>query len=103
MSSQQTLNQLERAYFVRKAGGADPKRPLNDLKREYFISQVGSTSPHESLENLRDKWLRKIIDDAGATPVGEDADLWTQAVIAIGETPTQFKNQNKRIFFEIAP
>lgn len=103
MSSQTRLNQLEREYFIRKLGGTIlPQRPMNDIKREYFISQIAVTSPSESTITLERKWLRDLITTGGGTPSSTENELWSEAVLVEGGTPTKFPNQNKRIFYEIA-
>lgn len=98
MGSQKPLNQLAREYFIRKLGGAEPTERLTSIQKKYFISQVGATSPNESLDSLEKRWLRDLVGGSSS----EETELWAEAVLAEGGTPTKFVNQNKRIFFEIA-
>lgn len=95
------LTQVERAYFVRKAGGAAPTKPLNQIKREYFIAQTGAAPTYIKTSELELRWLRKIITDALHTIQEDDSEagLWQQAVITLGLTPSQFINDNKITFY----
>lgn len=93
------LSEVERAYFVRKVSGAPASEPFNNIRRRYIGSQV-SIGPQEKIESIENKWLLKIITDGGDTPSGNDnGTLWREAVVAIGETPSRYVNDNKIIFY----
>lgn len=101
------LQQLERNYFVRKAGGAEPREPLNNIKRRYFYTfltgqPMSARTPLGELEAL---WLTKVVADSGAT-VTDSVNyevLWKQAVMTLSKVPSKFVNDNKIIFFQNAP
>jgi hypothetical protein len=91
-----SLSELERNYFVQKAGGAVRSETINNIKRRYWLG-VFSGDRNTGMSDLENQWLRKIITDNSGTPVGEyTSDLFVQAVAALGGTPTKFMNENKR-------
>src|SRR4051812_22021289 len=97
------LREVERAYFVRKAGGAVPTEPLNNIKRRYMAGVVGAgVTPQTQLEQLEKLWLVKTIGGA-ATNFNSIEELWRQAVIAISKTPVPQNSQNKITFYVNAP
>jgi len=97
------LTQLERAYFVRKAGAALPTEPLNNIKRRVMAAAIGSgvnaRTPMNQLEKL---WLLDVIGGA-ARNFNSIEELWRQAVISIGQTPTAQLHGNKMKFYRSAP
>lgn len=97
------LKELERAYFVRKSGGAEPTTPFNQIKRDYIADFIGGLDRITKMEEVETLWLRKIADDDGQTPETYTADLWKQAVVSIGETPSENLNDNKIKFYLNAP
>jgi hypothetical protein len=90
-----TLTEAERSYFIKKLGGIQPaSKPLNQLKIEFYRSQTGATS--KNLQLLERLWLLSV--------VGESSDinfsnLWKEAVVKIGQTPTNFINQNRLTYY----
>jgi hypothetical protein len=97
------LKELERAYFVRKSGGAVPTKPFNQIKRDYIAGFVGGIGRATKVDMLETLWLRKIADTAGYTPAENLGDLWKQALLSIGATPTNNYNDNKIKFYSTAP
>lgn len=93
------LKEVERAYFVRKAGGAEPTEPFNQVKRRYIAEFVGGLTPATKMDEAEILFLRKIADDDGQTPAEYIGDLWKQAVIAAGGTPSDHMNENKIYFY----
>lgn len=95
------LSEVERAYYVRKAGGAEPTKPLNQIKREYWASVIGAGSANSPFSELENQWKMKVLATAGITPSNpnSEADLWRQLVVSIGQTPTLRINENKMIFY----
>ena len=93
------LTQAERAYFVRKAGGAVPTEPLNNIKRRYMSGVVGagvnSRTPIKQLEKL---WLLAVIGGA-AQNFNSIEELWRQATMAAGQVPTNNLEGNKLKFY----
>jgi len=97
------LTELERAYFVRKSGGAAPTKPFNQIKREYIAGFISGLEPSVRMPEAEIRWLRKIADDDGQTPAKYVNDLWKQALISIGETPSDQLSDNKIKFYLNAP
>lgn len=97
------LTALERAYFVRKAGGAVPTERLNNIKRRYMAGVIGAgVTPQMRLEELEKRWLLSVIGGA-ARNWNSIEELWRQAVMAIGQVPTPQLSGNKIKFFQNAP
>lgn len=93
------LSDIERQYFVSKAGGASPQEPLGQLKRRYFSDFVNGNG-NESFSELESAWQNKVITDNGGTPNSAySADLWKQMLIAIGIAPKNTVSENKRLFY----
>lgn len=93
------LTEVERAYFVRKAGGAIPTEPLNNIKRRYMASVVGAgVTPQMPLHQLEKLWLVKVIGGA-ARDFKSIEELWRQAVLSISKTPKTSLNDNKITFY----
>jgi hypothetical protein len=99
--SKKKLSELEREYFVRKAGGAAPTKPLNQIKREYFIAQTGAAPAEVTLHELELRWLRKVIADGGGTVVSgsSESHLWKLAVTTLSLVPSREINDNKTMFY----
>ncbi len=93
------LTEVERAYFVRKAGGAEPTVPFNQVKRAYIAGFIGGLDPSIKIDQAEIQWLQKIAIDDGEIPAKYIGDLWKQAVIAAGEVPTAHLNDNKIKFY----
>lgn len=95
------LHEVERAYFVRKVGGAEPTKPLNQIKREYFIAQTGAAPTHVTLPELERRWLISVINAGGGTVVDRTSDghLWKLAVTTLSLTPSEYLNDNKITFY----
>ena len=95
------LNQKEREWVSVKATGVTAQTPLNQIKRKYYISYLGGTiPPTATLADLEARWLNKYIRTLGGTPSSQDIPtLWKEAVVAIGQTPSKFLNDNKIIFY----
>lgn len=97
------LSSVERAYFVRKAGGAAVNEPLNNLKRRYMYGVVGAgVNAQTPLHQLEKAWLVKVIGGA-ARDYNSIEELWRQAVIAVGGTASRSLQQNKMTFYVTAP
>ena len=97
------VKELERAYFVRKAGGAEPTKPFNQIKRDYIVDFIGGIGKSTGMGEIESLWLKKIVDDDGQTPATYPSELWKQAVLSVGEVPTENLNDNKIKFFISAP
>lgn len=100
------LSQIERAYFVQKAGGANAGEPLNNIKRRYISGFLGGgTDARTPLNELEKKWLLKILSDAGISGINFQSieELWRLAVISISQTPSKYLNNNKITFYINAP
>ena len=94
--ARKSLAELERRYFVKKAGGAETNEPLNNIKRRYWLGLIGGDR-NTGFGNLEDDWLRKIINDNGGTPASDyTADLYVEAVAALSGSPTKYINENKK-------
>jgi len=94
------INEIERAYFIRKLGGTNlPSKPFNQIKREYIAAFVGGASGKISMSELETLWLRKIAADFGYTPEESTPGLWKQAVMSIAQVPSRFVEENRMIFF----
>lgn len=97
------LTQAERAYFVRKAGGAVPTESLNNIKRRYMMSVVGAgVNARTPLPQLEKLWLLAVIGGA-ARNFNSTSELWRQAVMAIGQVPVTPEHGNKLKFYLNAP
>lgn len=93
------LTEVERAYFVRKAGGAEPREPLNNIKRRYISGVIGAgVNAQTPLHQLEKLWLLSVIGGA-ARNFNSIEELWRQAVISLGLTPSKFLNDNKITFY----
>lgn len=90
------ISQREREYFVSKVGGAEPTEPLNNVKMRYF----GSLDlPGRTVVEKEKAWLRKIIRDAGETPVSiNQAELWFEAASAVGTVNRTLSNNKLQVF-----
>ncbi len=69
------LTEVERAYFVRKAGGAEPTVPFNQVKRAYIAGFIGGLDPSIKIDQAEIQWLQKIAIDDGEIPakyIGEN-------------------------------
>lgn len=99
------VNAVERAYFVRKAGGAAPNVPFNNIKRAYINGFIGGGNARTSIKELEKRFLMKIISDAGGTVSNARSveNLYRQAVSAIGKIPAKNVNDNRIIFYRNAP
>lgn len=102
------LSQLEREYFVKKVGAALPTESLNSIKRRYFVSFLTGdfpVDPDTSIIELESNWLTKVVTTGGATITDDEdyAALWKIAVAQLEITPSNYLNQNKRLFFASAP
>lgn len=97
------VKELERAYFVRKSGGATPTTPFNQIKRDYIAGFLGGLDRATKMPEVETLWLRKVAADDGQTPAKYIGDLWKQAVISVGATPLADLNENKIRFYLNAP
>jgi hypothetical protein len=95
------LNQLERDWYARHLTGVTPQTPIGQIKRRYWISQVGASGSNRGFDDLETAWLNKVVSDGGGDP-DTTSDLWMEAVISLGKTPSKYLNQNKIIFFQNA-
>ncbi len=99
------LSQIERAYFVQKVGGAEPREPLNNIKRRYMSGFIGAgVSARTPLQQLEKLWLAKILANAGITTMNFNSveNLWKLVVISISQTPSNYLNDNKIKFYSNA-
>lgn len=97
------VNELERAYFTRKSGGASPLVPFNQVKRDYIAGFLGNLGKSTKMPEAERLWLTKLVAAAGQTPAQDIGDLWKQAVIAVGVAPVKQQNENKIRFYLNAP
>lgn len=97
------LKELERAYFTRVAGGAEATKPFNQIKRDYIVNFIGGIGKATRMGEIETLWLKKIAADDGQTPATYPSELWKQAVLSVGEVPTDNLNDNKIKFFVSAP
>jgi hypothetical protein len=73
----------------------------------YYLRLIISLGQKGSLElEVRQMMLsaeekaKKIIIDAGDTPSGDNfADLWKEALVAVGLTPKQSIDENRKLFY----
>jgi hypothetical protein len=99
------LSQSERAYYVRKLGGAHlHTESLNNIKRAYwenFLSKKSNTP----LGELELQWILKVLENAAIVPARQGwlSDLWKQMVVSVSGIPAKNIKQNKLTFFLLAP
>lgn len=99
------LQEVERAYFVRKLGGTqEATRRLSEIKREYMSKTIGGAPPTMPMDQLETLWLISVInsddDPVDQVPVSDRlSDLWRQAVISVAKVPATTINENKIIFY----
>lgn len=92
----QRLSELERSWF-NSVHGVTSTTPLSQVRREFFKS-IGITGFSDG--ELEDNFLKRVISDFGATSTSNyNADLWREAVSAIGATPVRTKTGNQAIFY----
>jgi hypothetical protein len=97
-----TLTQVERNYFVRKAGGATPTERLTSVKRRYIAGFLGGgTNAQTSLAQMEKLWLMKVLADATITVTDKNSieELWRLSVVSISKSPSKFLNDNKITFY----
>lgn len=97
------VQELERAYFVRKSGGATPSVPFNQIKRDYIAGFIGGVGRSVKMPEMEILWLKKVADDDGQTPSDYLGELWKQAVISVGVVPVTSQAENKIRFYLNAP
>ena len=97
------LDQLAREFIGRKIAGESSQMTLAQMKRQYYVEYLGTSSKVETIPELELRWLRKFIADNGGTPAGDYADLWKQAVIEINQTPKIRTTENMQLFYLFAP
>lgn len=91
-----SLSELERRYFVKKAGGADRDETINSIKKRYWFS-LFTGDRNTGFNDLEKDWLRKIINDNAGTPSSNYASsLWIEAVAALSGDPAKQVNENKK-------
>lgn len=91
------LSDIERQYYARKVTGATPQTPFGQLKKEFLASQVGEG---RYWPNQMRNWLRKLVNDNGGTPRGNNtSDLLKQALAALGIAQSTSINENMRNLF----
>ena len=96
------LSELERTWFQQKLTGANARTPLGELKKLYYLSVVGSGySGTSTLRELEIAWIKVRIVDAGGTPTATkyESTLWRELIAALGQTPSRFTEENKKLFF----
>jgi len=91
----QSLEELEYSWFAQRVGSSSSAISINELKRIYFQAQLSGATG--SLRDLEVQWLRKYISDAGGTP--SSTNLWREAVVASGGTPSNRLTENQRKFY----
>ena len=97
----ESLSELERNYFTSKAGGAERSESINNIKRRYWLS-LFSGDRNTGMGDLENEWLRKIItDNSGTIASSYTADLYIEAVAALGGAPTKFINDNKKQVYRL--
>lgn len=97
------LDQLAREFIGRKIAGESSQMTLAQMKRQYYVEYLGTSGKSETVPELELRWLRKYITDNGGTATGEYADLWKRAVLAAGQTPKSRTTENMQIFYLFAP
>lgn len=91
-----SLSELERRYFVSKVGGSTTDEPLSNIKRRYWLGLLGGDK-NTGFNDLEKNWLKKIINDNGATPSSNYlSTLYIEAVSSLGGKPTKYINENKK-------
>lgn len=95
------LSEVERNWFVKKLGGANPTDSLNDVKRRYYISVIGGASANvRYLDDLEKQWVRSVIVVNGATPSGKFlGDLWKQLNASAGVRVSRNLDENKLNYY----
>lgn len=95
------LRQVERDWLLKKTTGFTAQTPIGQLRRVYWSTYLGGDNSKIGPEDLEVMWLRKYITDKGGTPTptAYNTDLWKQVVAIIGQTPTNFLNDNKILFY----
>ena len=88
-----TIQQLEKEFFQTAAGAGGY---LSDLQRKVIARDTTLDT------NDIKAFLRQFITDNGGSVenVRYESELWKRAVSATGQTPTNYINQNKRLFYQ---
>ena len=96
------LGQLERTWYASRVGGVTAQTPFNQIKRNYWNQRVYDTNNRTGITELERRWLAQVITrESGSSPVDDSSEstLWREVVAALGLTPSQFINDNKKKFF----
>lgn len=99
------IDQIEREWFAQRYPGATALTPLPQMQRYFYTKELGGSTPQTPLMQLERDWLRKFISNYGVTPPSTryTSELWTYAVIAIGQSPTPYIRDNKRKVYSVLP
>lgn len=99
------LDQLERQWFAERYPGATAQTPLAHMQRYFYIKELGGSSAQRPLNELEREWLRRFCANYGLTvPSGKYAsELWTYAAAAIGQAPSKYVRENKRLVYSVLP
>jgi hypothetical protein len=106
-------SQAEREFYYRRLGGSNPQQTLQQLERSFYINYLeshGKTVPHfMPIRSLFTMWAKQYISDAGHTPppgpINYPAQLWRQLVVCLnlGLFVSKNQNDNKNTFYLNAP
>ena len=96
------LTEIERQYFVAQLSTTNPNTPFNHVRREHMMALVGSSvGPSVPFHQLEKRWLQQVINDNGGTISNFNSleNLWRDVVLAIGQVPSNYLNDNKITFY----
>lgn len=94
------LTQIQREFLTARVTGT-AQTSIPEMLPVYYAKYLSITTlPNIGLIDLENQWLRKIITDHAGTPQSKyNADLWKQAVSALGKVPSKYLPENKRIIY----
>lgn len=95
-----TNSEIERAFYVREVGGADPQEPLANIKRRYY-STLLTVNSSDKMGTLEQNFLKYIITSNLGTPSGTYVtDLLKQALSILGIEVSRNVEQNWRNLYQ---
>lgn len=96
-----SINQIHREFLYARVTGTTSQSTIAEMLPVFYSTYTGAQStPTTGLIDLENQFLRKIITDNSQTPSSiYNADLWRQAVTALGLVPSKHIQENKRLIY----